>query len=72
MDDLTNKVTSYIEDHRDDLVELLRTMVRTRSVNPAFDAESQGEQAMADLVVSRYTALASRPRPSRLRPGGPM
>lgn len=50
-------VTAYIDAHRDELIELLRTMIRTRSVNPAFDPESPGEGAMAALVRERYEAL---------------
>lgn len=50
-------VVDYIEEHRADLVDLLRTMVQTHSVNPSFDPESAGEAAMADLVKSRYDKL---------------
>jgi succinyl-diaminopimelate desuccinylase len=50
-------VTTYIEEHREALVALLQDMIRTRSVNPAFDPASPGEAAMADLVRSRYAAL---------------
>ncbi|MDQ7841890.1 MAG: M20 family metallopeptidase [bacterium] len=50
-------VLEYVERHRDDLVTLLQTMIRTRSVNPAFDPASPGEAAMARLVADRYAAL---------------
>lgn len=50
-------VADYVDEHRDELVELMQTMIRTRSVNPAFDPDSPGEGAMADLVRSRYDAL---------------
>lgn len=50
-------VTTYIDAHRDDVIELLRAMIRTRSVNPAFDPKSPGEGAMAALVREQYDAL---------------
>jgi succinyl-diaminopimelate desuccinylase len=50
-------VVDYVEKHRDELIELFRTMVRTRSVNPAFDPESNGEGEMARLVVDQYERL---------------
>jgi len=50
-------VTEYIDAHRDELVRLLQTMIRTRSVNPAFDPDSSGEGAIAALVQERYAAL---------------
>lgn len=50
-------VTAYIDAQRAELIGLLQTMIRTRSVNPAFDPESPGEGAMATLVRERYDAL---------------
>jgi len=50
-------LTDYIDAHRDDLIDLLETMIRTPSVNPAFDPSSAGEAAMAALVRARYEAL---------------
>jgi len=51
------RVVAYIDQHQEDLITLLQRMVRTRSVNPAFDPASPGEAEMAALVAERYEAL---------------
>lgn len=64
-------VADYIDARRDELVELMQTMIRTRSVNPAFDPESPGEAAMAELVKSRYESLGIPVETVEAAPGRP-
>lgn len=64
-------VADYIDARRDELVELMQTMVRTRSINPAFDPDSPGEAAMADLVRSRYEDLGIPVEAIEAMPGRP-
>jgi succinyl-diaminopimelate desuccinylase len=64
-------VVGYIEERRDELIELLRTMVRTRSVNPAFDPDSEGEAAMARLVKTHYDRLGIPVETYEAVPGRP-
>ena len=52
-----SKAVSYIEDHRDDLIKLMQTMIRTKSVNPALDPASEGEGKMAQLMIKELTDL---------------
>ncbi|MFZ5825741.1 MAG: M20 family metallopeptidase [Bacillota bacterium] len=51
------EAVAYLEEHRGELISLLQEMVRTKSINPAFDPESPGEGAMAALVKARYDQL---------------
>jgi len=64
-------VLEYIDEERDELIGLLQTMVRTRSVNPAFDPESPGEGAMAELVRARYEAMGMAVELVEAEPGRP-
>ncbi len=64
-------LVTYIEEHRDELISLLQEMVRTRSINPAFDPESPGEGAMAALVKSRYDRLEIPVEAIEVAPGRP-
>lgn len=57
MSTLLSSVLGYIDTHSDDLIDLLREMIVTKSVNPAFDPESRGEGDMARLVTTRYDRL---------------
>jgi hypothetical protein len=50
---LARSLAGWIAARQDQLVDLLRDMIRTPSVNPAFDPASAGEGAMAELVRSR-------------------
>lgn len=66
-----DEVLAYIDAHADGLVADLQEMIRTKSVNPSFDAESPGEAAMARLVESHYRRLGiptERVEPVRGRP----
>ncbi|MGH3327017.1 MAG: M20 family metallopeptidase [Streptomycetales bacterium] len=64
-------VTEYIDARRDELVELMQTMIRTRSINPAFDPDSPGEAAMAELVKSRYEGIGIPVETVEAVPGRP-
>ena len=64
-------VIQYIEDHRTDLIEHLQLMIRTRSVNPAFDSTSAGEGAMADLVTGLYDRIGVPTEQIEAVPGRP-
>jgi succinyl-diaminopimelate desuccinylase len=64
-------VVAYVEAHRAELISLLQAMVRTRSINPAFDPESPGEGAMATLVKSRYDRLGIPVESIAVAPGRP-
>lgn len=67
----TEAVVAYIEAHSDELIEMFRTMIRTRSVNPAFDPASEGENEMARLVLKHYERLGIPARADEAVPGRP-
>lgn len=67
----SDAVIQYIEDHRHDLIERLQLMIRTKSVNPAFDPTSAGEQAMADLVSGFYDRMGVAVEQVEAVPGRP-
>lgn len=69
--DKSEAVIQYIEDHRTDLIERLQLMIRTKSVNPAFDPSSAGEGAMADLVSSFYDRIGIAVEQVEAVPGRP-
>jgi acetylornithine deacetylase/succinyl-diaminopimelate desuccinylase-like protein len=50
---LTRSLVDWIAARQDRLVDLLREMIRTPSVNPGLDPNSAGEGAMAELVRRR-------------------
>lgn len=52
--DKAQAVIRYIDEHQQELIDRLQLMVRTRSVNPAFEPSSPGEGAMAELVTRLY------------------
>lgn len=64
-------VVSYVDAHRGELIALLQEMVRTKSINPAFDPSSPGEGAMAALVKSRYDRLNIPVETVEVAPGRP-
>lgn len=71
MDSRVNAVLTYVEEHRTEVISLLQEMVRTRSINPAFDPESPGEAEMANLVKSRYDKLGIPVEMVEVAPGRP-
>jgi succinyl-diaminopimelate desuccinylase len=64
-------VVAYLEEHRSEIIGLLQEMVRTRSINPAFDPDSPGEGAMAALVKARYDRLGVPVESLEVAPGRP-
>jgi acetylornithine deacetylase/succinyl-diaminopimelate desuccinylase-like protein len=68
---LTRSLVDWIAAREDRLVDLLREMIRTRSVNPGLDPGSAGEGAMAELVRSRYAALGIPVETVEAAPGRP-
>jgi acetylornithine deacetylase len=62
---------AYVEEHQGELIARLQEMVRTKSINPAFDPNSPGEGAMAALVKARYDALEIPVELVEVAPGRP-
>ena len=55
--DTVQKVLSYVDDHREEIISTLQTAIRTKSVNPSFDPTSAGEGAMSDFYTGYLKKL---------------
>ena len=54
-----------------DVAELLETLVRIDSVNPALDPRGQGEAAVAEVLVRELRELGLEPAAEDVLPGRP-
>jgi len=71
MQDQVQVVLDRIEASRDAIIGFLADLVRTRSVNPAFDPDSPGEGEVARILADRYRALGARVELIEAAPGRP-